>query len=126
MAEAHEVVGHDDWVAARTALLAEEKELTRRRDELSLRRRELPWEAVDKEYVFEGPEGERTLAELFDGRSQLLVYHFMFPPEDDEGCIERWWMRSRATLAIWKPPRIVRCGTTSRRAGCSSSLMRLR
>jgi predicted dithiol-disulfide oxidoreductase (DUF899 family) len=86
MAEAHEVVGHDDWVAARTALLAEEKEFTRRRDELSLRRRELPWEAVDKEYVFEGPEGKRTLAELFDGRSQLVVYHFMFPPEDDEGC----------------------------------------
>ena len=79
-------VAHDDWVAARKELLAKEKEFTRARDELTRRRQALPWEAVEKEYVFEGPNGEETLAELFDGRSQLLVYHFMFPPEDDVGC----------------------------------------
>ncbi len=82
----HAVVGHDDWVAARTALLAREKEFTRMRDEVSRQRRELPWEAVEKEYVFEGPRGSETLRDLFDGRSQLIVYHFMFAPEDDAGC----------------------------------------
>jgi predicted dithiol-disulfide oxidoreductase (DUF899 family) len=82
----HRVVGHDEWLAERQELLAKEKEFTRRRDELSRERRELPWERVEKEYVFEGSEGRRTLSELFDGRSQLIVYHFMFPPEWDEGC----------------------------------------
>jgi predicted dithiol-disulfide oxidoreductase (DUF899 family) len=82
----HEVVPHESWIEARTALLAEEKEFTRRRDELSRRRRELPWEAVEKEYVFDGPEGAESLADLFAGRSQLIVYHFMFEPEVDEGC----------------------------------------
>ena len=86
MAEQHEIVSNDDWLAARTELLAAEKEFTRLRDELSRRRRALPWEAVEQEYAFDGPHGRRTLAELFDGRSQLVVYHFMFPPEDDEGC----------------------------------------
>src|ERR687888_220685 len=80
------MVDHDEWLAERKRLLAEEKEFTRRRDELSRQRRELPWERVEKEYVFEGPEGRRTLQELFDGRSQLVVYHFMFDPEWDEGC----------------------------------------
>jgi predicted dithiol-disulfide oxidoreductase (DUF899 family) len=84
--ENHEVVGHDAWIEERRALLVEEKEFTRLRDELSRRRRALPWEAVDKEYVFEGPNGRQTLAELFDGRSQLVVYHFMFDPEWEEGC----------------------------------------
>ena len=70
----------DEWLAARTALLEQEKELTRRSDELARRRRELPWVRVDKEYTFETEEGPKTLAELFDGRSQLLVYHFMFGP----------------------------------------------
>ena len=79
-------VAHDDWVAARKELLAKEKEFTRARDELNRRRQALPWEAVEKEYVFEGPNGRQTLAELFDGRSQLLVYHFMFDPEDEAGC----------------------------------------
>jgi predicted dithiol-disulfide oxidoreductase (DUF899 family) len=69
----HEVVPHESWIDARTALLAEEKEFTRRRDELGRRRRELPWEAVEKEYVFDGPEGAGTLADLFAGRSQLIV-----------------------------------------------------
>jgi predicted dithiol-disulfide oxidoreductase (DUF899 family) len=80
------VVSHDEWVSARRAFLDEEKAFTRARDELSRRRRELPWERIEKEYVFEGPDGRETLADLFDGRSQLVVYHFMFDPEDDEGC----------------------------------------
>ena len=82
----HAVVAHDAWLAARKELLAKEKEFTHARDQLSRQRRELPWEAVEKEYVFEGARGKQTLAELFDGRSQLVVYHFMFPPEWDEGC----------------------------------------
>jgi predicted dithiol-disulfide oxidoreductase (DUF899 family) len=83
---AHHVVAHDEWVKARKQLLSEEKEFTRLRDELSRQRRELPWEAVEKEYVLDGPQGEQTLAELFDGRNQLHVYHFMFGPEDEQGC----------------------------------------
>jgi len=82
----HPVVGHEEWVEARTALLEREKEFTRARDELTRQVRALPWERVEKEYVFDTAEGARTLAELFDGRGQLVVYHFMFPPEDDEGC----------------------------------------
>lgn len=82
----HEVVEHDEWIEARTTLLAKEKEFTRMRDELSRRRRELPWERVEKEYVFEGPRGTLTLSDLFDGCSQLVVYHFMFGPDDDVGC----------------------------------------
>jgi predicted dithiol-disulfide oxidoreductase (DUF899 family) len=82
----HEVVGHDQWIEARKALLAEEKAFTRRRDELTRWRQELPWERVEKEFVFDGPVGKRSLADLFDGRSQLVVYHFMFGPDDAEGC----------------------------------------
>jgi len=82
----HAVVSHEQWIAARTKLLAKEKELTRARDELSRLRRALPWERVDKTYVFEGPDGKQTLAELFGAKSQLFVYHFMFGPEDQEGC----------------------------------------
>jgi len=80
------VVSHEQWLAARKELLAKEKEFTRERDELSRQRRELPWGRVGKEYVFEGPGGRRTLPDLFDGRRQLVVYHFMFDPEWDEGC----------------------------------------
>src|SRR2546427_2911884 len=76
----HPVVSHEEWLAARTAFLAREKEFTRLRDQLSEERRRLPWEAVTKAYVFEGPSGKRTLAELFEGRSQLVVYHAMFDP----------------------------------------------
>ena len=75
----------DEWLAARVELLEREKELTRRSDELARQRAELPWVPVDKEYVFETEEGPKKLAELFDGRSQLLVYHFMFGPT-----VERW------------------------------------
>ncbi len=84
--KAHRVVSQDEWLAARQQLLQKEKEFTRARDQLSALRRELPWEAVTEEYVFEGPDGRQTLAELFDGRSQLIVYHFMFAPAWDAGC----------------------------------------
>src|ERR1700686_3828467 len=80
------VVPHKEWLGARTAFLAKEKEFTRLRDELSQQRRELPWEAVTKAYVFDGPNGKQTLPELFDGRSQLVVYHFMFDPSWEAGC----------------------------------------
>jgi predicted dithiol-disulfide oxidoreductase (DUF899 family) len=80
------VVGHDEWVEAREELLAKEKAFTRTRDELTKQRQALPAEAVAKEYAFDGSNGKETLADLFDGRSQLIVYHFMFAPEDDVGC----------------------------------------
>ncbi len=84
--EKHRVVSHKAWIEARRKFLAKEKKFTRLRDELSRQRRALPWETVDKQYVFDGPKGRETLPELFDGRSQLIVYHFMFAPEWDEGC----------------------------------------
>ena len=80
------VVSRDEWLAARTAFLAKEKEFTRLREELSRQRRELPWVRVEKRYVFDGPGGKETLADLFAGRSQLVVYHFMFSPDSDAGC----------------------------------------
>lgn len=82
----HKVASRDEWLKARMAHLAAEKELTRKRDELSRERRELPWERVEKNYVFDGPNGPETLAELFAGRSQLIIYHFMFGPKWEEGC----------------------------------------
>ena len=82
----HQVVSRDEWLKARTAHLAAEKELSRKRDELSRQRCELPWVRVEKNYVFEGPHGPQTLADLFAGRSQLIVYHFMFGPNWEEGC----------------------------------------
>ena len=82
----HQVVSREEWLAARLALLKEEKELTRRSDELARRRQELPWVRVDKDYRFESDEGRASLADLFRGRSQLLVYHFMFGPDYTAGC----------------------------------------
>jgi predicted dithiol-disulfide oxidoreductase (DUF899 family) len=82
----HKVVSQKEWLAARRALLAKEKELTRQRDRLSEERRALPWVKIEKDYVFDGPDGRQTLSELFEGRSQLLVYHFMYGPEWEEGC----------------------------------------
>ena len=82
----HPVVSPDRWLAARRALLAREKELTRLRDSIARERRALPWVRIDKDYVFDTPAGKRSLAELFDGRSQLVVQHFMFAPGWDEGC----------------------------------------
>jgi predicted dithiol-disulfide oxidoreductase (DUF899 family) len=82
----HAVGTPDEWQAERDKLLAEEKELTRRNDELTRKRRELPWVPVEKEYSFETTDGTKSLAELFDGRSQLLIYHFMFGPVYEAGC----------------------------------------
>ena len=82
----HRVVSEKAWIAARKKLLAKEKALTRNRDKLSAARRALPWQAVTKEYVFVGPDGRKHLPELFDGRSQLIVYHFMFGPGWGAGC----------------------------------------
>ncbi len=82
----HKVVSREEWAVARRELLAQEKEFTRLRDQLSQQRRDLPWVKVDKEYTFDGPNGQETLSQLFAGRSQLLVYHFMFHPSWAEGC----------------------------------------
>ena len=82
----HKVVSHEEWVEARRQHLAREKELTHLRDRLAEERRALPWEKVEKRYVFDGPKGEESLADLFEGRHQLVVYHFMFDPSWDEGC----------------------------------------
>jgi len=82
----HRIVSHEDWIAARKEFLAREKEFTRMRDELSRQRREMPWERVDKNYVFDAPEDKVTLADLFAGKSQLVVYHFMFDPSWEAGC----------------------------------------
>jgi predicted dithiol-disulfide oxidoreductase (DUF899 family) len=84
--EPHKTVSHDDWIRARRALLEKEKEYTRARDALTQDRQALPWEKVEKDYRFEGEDGEKSLANLFDGRSQLIVYHFMFGPDWEEGC----------------------------------------
>ena len=82
----HKVVSQAEWLEARKGLLAKEKEFTRLRDQLSQQRRELPWVRVDKAYIFDTPKGKETLADLFAGRSQLVVYHFMFDPDWPEGC----------------------------------------
>src|ERR1700719_4094710 len=80
------VVSREEWITARKELLAKEKNLTRQRDAVSAERRQLPWVKVDKNYVFDAPGGKKTLADLFEGRSQLVIYHFMFGPDWKEGC----------------------------------------
>lgn len=80
-------VSRAEWLAARKELLVKEKQLTRQRDEIDRQRRALPWVKVEKSYTFDGPDGQRTLADLFDGRSQLIVSHFMFGPGWKEGCV---------------------------------------
>jgi predicted dithiol-disulfide oxidoreductase (DUF899 family) len=82
----HKIVSRDEWLAARKAYLAEEKAFSKARDTLSEKRRELPWEKVEKKYVFDGPNGKETLADLFGGKSQLIVYHFMLGPDWEQGC----------------------------------------
>jgi predicted dithiol-disulfide oxidoreductase (DUF899 family) len=82
----HKIVSREEWTEARKALMAQEKELTRARDRLSEARRELPWVRVEKAYMFDGPEGRISLADLFRGRNQLVVQHFMFAPDWGEGC----------------------------------------
>jgi predicted dithiol-disulfide oxidoreductase (DUF899 family) len=86
MAATHTVASHAEWMTARQALLAREKDFTRLRDDLSRMRRELPWEIVTGSYVFDGPNGRESLSDLFAGRSQLIVYHFMFGPDWNAGC----------------------------------------
>lgn len=81
------VVSREEWIAVRTRFLEREKELTQLRDQLSVERRELPWVKVEKSYVFDSPQGKVTLGDLFDGRSQLIVYHFMLGPGWKEGCV---------------------------------------
>jgi predicted dithiol-disulfide oxidoreductase (DUF899 family) len=83
----HKIVTRDEWLQARTALLAKEKELTHQRDRLSAERRELPWVRVEKAYVFDTSQGKRTLSDLFEGRSQLIVKHFMLAPGQKDGCV---------------------------------------
>jgi predicted dithiol-disulfide oxidoreductase (DUF899 family) len=82
----HKVVSNEEWLAARKGFLAKEKEFTRLRDELARQRRELPWVKVEKAYVFDGPNGKESLSDLFAGRGQLIVNHFMFGPDWNEGC----------------------------------------
>src|SRR3989440_5718545 len=84
--ENRKVVSQKEWLVARKKLLVKEKKFSKLRDELNLQRRKLPWVKVEKEYVFEGPTGKVTLADLFCGKSQLLIYHFMFGPDWKEGC----------------------------------------
>jgi predicted dithiol-disulfide oxidoreductase (DUF899 family) len=81
-----QIVPHEQWLQARLELLAAEKDFTRQRDALTRRRMAMPWERVEKSYRFEGPNGAVSLADLFDGRSQMIVYHFMFGPDWEEGC----------------------------------------
>src|SRR5215813_11434859 len=82
----HAVVSHEDWITARKALLKKEKEFTHFREQLAQQRRALPWEKVDKAYVFENSNGKETLSDLFGNKSQLVIYQFMFAPEWEEGC----------------------------------------
>ena len=82
----HKIVTRDEWLVARKEHLAREKEFTRLRDDLSQARRELPWVKLEKNYVFDGANGNESLSDLFDGRQQLIVYHFMYGPDWDEGC----------------------------------------
>ena len=86
MPNVRKVVSREKWIEARKQLLVQEKEFTRARDELNKARRDLPWEHVEKAYSFEGPDGKETLSDLFNGMSQLIVYHFMFAPDWEAGC----------------------------------------
>ena len=81
-----QIVSRDEWLVARQELLIKEKEATRARDRLNAERRRLPMVKIDKAYLFEGPNGKVSLVDLFDGRRQLIIYHFMFDPSWDEGC----------------------------------------
>ncbi len=113
--ENHKVVSKEEWLAARIEHLASEKEFTRLRDQLSRQRRELPWVKVDKEYVFDGPNGKETLSELFAGRSQLLINHFMFDPSWDEGCVScSFWADNYNGIIVHLNHRDVTMVTVSR------------
>jgi predicted dithiol-disulfide oxidoreductase (DUF899 family) len=99
-----ETVSRAEWLVARKDLLSREKEFTRQRDALSAARRKLPMVKIDKEYLFDGPDGKETLADLFDGRSQLIVYHFMFGPGWEEGCKSCSYLADHFTGANWHLP----------------------
>jgi len=99
-----ETVSRTEWLVARKDLLTREKEFTRQRDALSTARRELPWVKIDKEYVFEGSKGRETLADLFEGRSQLIVYHFMLGPGWEEGCKSCSYLADHFDGANWHLP----------------------
>ncbi len=99
-----EIASGAEWLVARKDLLAREKEFTRQRDALSAARRALPWVKVEKEYVFEGPEGKETLADLFDDRSQLIIYHFMLGPGWEEGCKSCSYLADHFDGANWHLP----------------------
>jgi predicted dithiol-disulfide oxidoreductase (DUF899 family) len=98
------VVSKNEWLVARKDLLTREKDLTRLRDEVSRHRRELPWVKVEKKYVFDGPNGRETLADLFEGRSQLIVYHFMLGPGWEEGCKSCSYLADHFDAANWHLP----------------------
>jgi predicted dithiol-disulfide oxidoreductase (DUF899 family) len=96
----HKLVSQDEWLAARKQFLIQEKEFIQLRDQLSQKRRELPWVKVKKKYVFEGPDGKKTLADLFEDRSQLVVYHFMFGPEEGPCHACSFWADSFNSIGI--------------------------
>jgi predicted dithiol-disulfide oxidoreductase (DUF899 family) len=99
-----EIVSETEWLVARKDLLTQEKQFNRQRDALSAARRKLPWVKIEKEYVFDGPKGKETLADLFDGRSQLVVYHFMLGPEWEEGCKSCSYLADHFDGANWHLP----------------------
>src|SRR2546428_2187245 len=99
-----EIVSEAEWLVARKDLLTREKEFSRQRDALSAARRKLPMVKIEKEYVFEGPNGKETLADLFEGRSQLMVYHFMFGPGWEEGCKSCSYLADHFDGANWHLP----------------------
>ncbi len=101
------VVSEAEWLVARRDLLTREKDLTRLRDEVSRHRRELPWVKVEKQYVFDGPNGKETLTDLFDDRSQLIVYHFMFGPDWEEGCKSCSYLADHFDGANWHLPILI-------------------
>ncbi|MEH6578182.1 MAG: thioredoxin family protein [Amphritea sp.] len=114
MAE-HKSVSSAEWLAARKELLIKEKQFTRLRDELSQTRRELPWEKVESDYLFDTASGKQSLAELFEGSSQLIVYHFMYGPDWDEGCPScSFWADNYKDIAIHLKQRDIAMVTISR------------
>jgi predicted dithiol-disulfide oxidoreductase (DUF899 family) len=112
--ERSKVVTREDWLQARQELLAREKQWTRQRDEINRRRRELPWVRVEKNYIFDGPQGKETLADLIGGRTQLIASHFMFGPGWNEGCVGCSFRSDHVG------------GALVHLAGCGKSTLRLR
>lgn len=111
----HKIVSREDWIAERKKHLKKEKEFTRLRDRLSKERRELPWVKVEKQYVFDGPKGKESLSDLFEGKSQLIVYHFMFGPDWDEGCPScSFWADNYDGIVIHLKQRDINLVTVSR------------